>query len=430
MDLSFNLNLEQKQQLIMTPQLQMAIELLQFSSLELEEYINEELKENPLLERLEREEDGEKGLDYAIDREDNGLNYENFVAYKPNLLEYLESQLYLVLEDDEINIGKYIIGNLDEHGFLTISPEELAKNLDKSYEKVESVLKRIQYLDPVGIAASNIQETLLIQLESLMLDTDLAERIVRDYFQELTEQNYEKILKGIKDDEQKIKGAINLIKTLNPYPASGFSRGEDVKYIVPDLIVKEVNGDFVVISNENLSPTLRINKYYYNLLQEKGSEAYEFLQKKYRAALWLIRSIEQRRLTIYRIAEAIVKKQEDFLRLGIKHMTPMTMQDIASILNMHESTVSRATTEKYLQTPQGLFELKFFFNRGVSNLSSVSIKAIITDLIKNEDPSQPLSDNDIAVLLKETHNMDLSRRTVAKYRSELGLPSSNKRRKR
>lgn len=430
MDLSFNLNLEQKQQLIMTPQLQMAIELLQFSSLELEEYINEELKENPLLERLEREEDGEKGLDYAIDREDNGLNYENFVAYKPNLLEYLESQLYLVLENDEINIGKYIIGNLDEHGFLTISPEELAKNLDKSYEKVESVLKRIQYLDPVGIAASNIQETLLIQLESLMLDTDLAERIVRDYFQELTEQNYEKILKGIKDDEQKIKGAINLIKTLNPYPASGFSRGEDVKYIVPDLIVKEVNGDFVVISNENLSPTLRINKYYYNLLQEKGSEAYEFLQKKYRAALWLIRSIEQRRLTIYRITEAIVKKQEDFLRLGIKHMIPMTMQDIASILNMHESTVSRATTEKYLQTPQGLFELKFFFNRGVSNLSSVSIKAIINDLIKNEDPRNPLSDNDIAVLLKETHNMDLSRRTVAKYRSELGLPSSNKRRKR
>lgn len=430
MDLSFNLNLEQKQQLIMTPQLQMAIELLQFSSLELEEYINEELKENPLLERLEREEDGEKGLDYAIDREDNGLNYENFVAYKPNLLEYLESQLYLVLENDEINIGKYIIGNLDEHGFLTISPEELAKNLDKSYEKVESVLKRIQYLDPVGIAASSIQEALLIQLESLMLDTDLAERIVRDYFQELTEQNYEKILKGIKDDEQKIKGAINLIKTLNPYPASGFSRGEDVKYIVPDLIVKEVNGDFVVISNENLSPTLRINKYYYNLLQEKGSEAYEFLQKKYRAALWLIRSIEQRRLTIYRIAEAIVKKQEDFLRLGIKHMIPMTMQDIASILNMHESTVSRATTEKYLQTPQGLFELKFFFNRGVSNLSSVSIKAIINDLIKNEDPRNPLSDNDIAVLLKETHNMDLSRRTVAKYRSELGLPSSNKRRKR
>lgn len=430
MDLSFNLNLEQKQQLIMTPQLQMAIELLQFSSLELEEHINEELKENPLLERLEKEEDRDRGLDYAVNNDENDLNYENFVAYKPNLLEHLENQLYLVLNEDEIKIGNYIIGNLNEYGFLILSEEELAQNLGIDYEKVKSVLKRVQYLDPVGIAAHDLQETLLIQLDSLMLNTDLAVKIVKEYFNELIEQNYAKLLKVINEDEKKIKGAINLIKTLNPYPATGFTRNEDVKYIIPDLIVKEINGEFVVISNENLSPTLRINKYYYNLLQEKGSEAYEFLQKKYRSALWLIKSIEQRRLTIYRIADAIVKQQENFLRRGIKHMTPMTMQDIATILNMHESTVSRATTEKYLQTPQGLFELKFFFNRGVNNLSSVSIKAIIADFIKNETPRKPLSDNDIVKLLKETRDMDLSRRTVAKYRSELGIPSSNKRRKR
>ncbi|HLV09332.1 MAG TPA: RNA polymerase factor sigma-54, partial [Halanaerobiales bacterium] len=419
MDLGFDLNLEQKQQLIMTPRLQMAIELLQFSSLELKEYIDEELKENPLLERDSMEYDGKEGTDYAVNSEQEGVDYENFISYKPNLLEHLENQLYLVLKGDEIKIGKYIIGNLDEHGFLTIDLEEIARKLKQPFERVKSVLKRVQELDPAGIAADGIQEALLIQLDFLMLDTRLARIIIGEFFDDLTAQNYTKILKKINADKKQIKGAINLIKTLNPYPAAGFSRSEDIKYIAPDLTVKKIKGKFVIVSNENLSPVLRINKYYYNLLRKKSNEAREFLQKRYRSALWLIRSIEQRRLTIYRIAEAIIKKQEKFLYRGIKFMSPMTMQEIADMLDIHESTVSRATTEKYIQTPQGLFELKFFFNRGVNNLSSVSIKAIISDLIHEENPCKPLSDSAIVSLLRESRGVELSRRTVAKYRNEL-----------
>lgn len=433
MDLGFNLNLEQKQNLVMTPQLQMAIELLQFSSQELEDYIEEELKANPLLERMENQlnERENRVTDYAADDDDQEYNYENFIAHKPNLLEYLESQLYQVLDESEMKIGRYIIGNLDKNGFLTLSREEICRNLKIDREKLDDILLRIQYLDPVGIATSNLQETLLVQLDSLMLDTRLAERIVRDYLQELADHNYRKIIKEIGEDESKVMGAINLIKTLNPHPAAAFNQDEEVKYIVPDLIVKKVRGDFVIISNERTNPVLRINPYYYKMLQEsKGGEAYDFLQKQYKSALWLIRSIEQRRITIYRIAEAIVSKQKEFFHKGIKHLAPMTMQDIADMIEMHESTVSRATTEKYIQTPQGLYELKFFFNRGVNNLSSVSIKAIIAEYIKNEDPASPLSDRQIARLLAESRGMELSRRTVAKYRNELGIPSSTRRKRR
>ncbi len=429
MDLGFNLNLEQKQSLIMTPQLQMAIELLQFSSLELEEYIEEELKDNLLLERLEKE-SWKEGADYAVYDQDNDYNYENFIAYKPNLIEYLEGQLYQVLKQTEMKIGKYIIGNLDDKGFLRLSTDEISVNIKRDLATVQTVLTKIQYLDPVGVAARDFQETLLIQLNSLMLDTGLAERIVKEHLADLAEHNYQKIIRQMGEEENRVLGAINLIKTLNPYPAVGFSREDDVKYIIPDLITKEVNGQFVVINNEKTAPVLRINPYYYQLLQDKkGSSAYDFLNKKYRAALWLLRSIEQRRITVYRIAEAIVNYQERFMRQGIKHLAPLTMQEVADMIKMHESTVSRATTEKYLQTPHGLYELKFFFNSGINNLSSVSIKAIIVDYIKNEDRLSPLSDREIVQLLLERRGMELSRRTVAKYRNELGIKASTQRKK-
>lgn len=428
MDLGFNLNLEQKQKLVMTPQLQMAIEILQFSSQEMEEYIEEELAENPLLDRLDKQ-NYSSGIDYSVNS-DKENNYENYVAYKPNLLEHLERQLYQVLEENELELGKFIIGSLDEHGFLTSSCRNIAKRFKSSVDKVESILRRIQYLDPVGIAASNVREALLIQLDSLMLDTGLAERIVRDYFDCLVEKEYSFIRKKLAANEERVMGAINLIKTLNPHPASAYNTANEVKYIVPDLIVKENRGEYLVISNEKSIPSLMINPYYHKMLKEnKGTDVYEYLLGKYRSALWLMRSIEQRRFTIYRIAEAIVKEQRDFLNLGIKYLKSMTMQEVADILGMHESTVSRATTEKYLQTPQGLFELKFFFNSGVNNLSSVSIKALIADYIENEKPESPLSDRELTELLKENRALDLSRRTVAKYRKEMGIPSSNKRRK-
>ena len=443
MDLGLTLNLEQKQELVMTPQLQMAIELLQFSSQDLQDYVAEELKNNPMLERDEVDE--KNNLEERIDNQyttpnyssgvnnssDDQVNYENFVSYQPNLIEHLENQLYQVLKDAEVELGKYIIGNLDNDGFLTLSVEKISENLDIAQGKVEDVLKEIQYLDPIGIAARDLKETLLIQLKSLMLDTKIAEKIVKDYFDLLKEKNYSKIIKKINLPQKRVRGAINLIQTLNPRPAAAYNDSGNTKYINPDIVIRKVNDKFVIVINEKASPVLRINPRYYKMLQRtNGEETHDFLKNKFKSALWLIKSIEQRRVTVYRITEAIIKKQEEFLRKGIKHLHPMTMQDIADEIDMHESTVSRATSEKYIQTPQGMFELKFFFTSGVNNISSVSIKAMIKEYIKNEDPTSPLSDQKLSDLLKKEEGMSLSRRTVAKYRNEMNIPSSVKRKQK
>lgn len=442
MDLGLSLNLEQKQELVMTPQLQMAIELLQFSSQELKEYVDEELKDNPLLEK--ETEDTKEKLDDRIENQysspsyssavrsrDDEYNYENFVSYQPNLLEYLENQLYQVLSDDEIEIGEYILGNLDQCGFLCESVEKISKNLDISEDKVKSVLERINYLEPIGVAAPNLQESLLIQLDSLDISTDIAEKIVKEHFQLLVDQNYKEIINKVDKDKEKIMRSIKVIKTLNPRPAASFNEKHNTKYITPDIVIKNVNGEFVVVINEKASPVLRINPQYYKMMQKnRGDDTHDFLKKKFKSALWLIKSIEQRRITVYRIANAIVEKQKEFLKNGVKYIKPMTMQDIADEIEMHESTVSRATSDKYIQTPQGIYDFKFFFSSGVNNISSISIKAMIREYIENEDKNSPLSDQKLADELKEKEGMKLSRRTVAKYRNEMNIPSSIKRKKR
>jgi len=442
MDLGLSLNLEQKQELVMTPQLQMAIELLQFSSQELQEYVDEELKDNPLLEK--DTEDNKEKLDDRIENQysspsysstvnsrDDEYNYENFVSYQPNLLEYLENQLYQVLDDDEIEIGEYILGNLDQCGFLCESVTEISKNLDTSEDKVESVLERINYLEPIGVAAPNLQESLLIQLDSLDTNTEIANEIVEEYFQLLVDQNYKEIIKKVDRDKEKVMRAIKVIKTLNPRPAASFNEKHNTKYITPDIVIKNVNGEFVVVINEKASPVLRINPQYYKMMQKnRGDDTHDFLKKKFKSALWLIKSIEQRRITVFRIANAIVKKQKEFLKNGVKYIKPMTMQDIADEIEMHESTVSRATSDKYIQTPQGIYDFKFFFSSGVNNISSISIKAMIREYIEDEDKSSPYSDQKLADELKEKEGMKLSRRTVAKYRNEMNIPSSIQRKKR
>ncbi len=439
MDLGLSLNLEQTQKLIMTPKLQLAIELLQFSSQDLAEYVEEELESNPLLEKDEDENNIDERLANQYSQSNNYVNYnsdkendyENYVSYKPNMLEHLEKQLYLVLEDSEMEIGNYILGNIDEDGFLTLSTEEISKHFNLAKKKVNNILKRIQYLDPKGIAARNPRESLLIQLDSLALNTELAEVLVANYYDLITEKKYGKIIKDYNAKKERIKGALNLIKTLRLKPAAGFNEKENTQYIVPDIIIRKVKGKFVVIMNEKASPVLRINPQYYRMLQKSSEgDTYEFLHKKFKSALWLIKSIEQRRITVYRIAESIISKQEEFLNRGIKYLKPMTMQEIADSINMHESTVSRATSEKYVQTPQGLFELKFFFTSGINNISSVSIKTMIIEYIENEDKSSPLSDSSIARKLEKEEDINVSRRTVAKYRNELGLKSSVKRKKR
>jgi len=443
LDLRFNLNQEQKQKLeqnlVMTPQLQLAIELLQYSSLELKEHVNEELKENPLLEKeeadqletLENRIDNQYQASYQQYSDDDKQSFENYVKYEPNMYEYLENQLFQVLTADELEIGRYLIGALNEDGFLEEDLSSISKELAVSEVRVEKVLKKINYLDPVGIGARNLQESLLIQLDSLLLNTELAEIIVNDYFKELANNDYHQLFKKIDAKKERIKGAVNLIRTLNTVPGAIFSKEHQAEYIEPDIIVKKVKEEFVIILNQQASPILRINPQYYRMLQQSDQgETRTFLENKYKSAMWLIRSIEQRRITVYKIVKAIVDKQELFFRKGIKHLQPLTMQEIADEIEMHESTVSRATSSKYIQTPCGLFNLKFFFTSGVNNLSSHSIKAIIREYIKRENQQKPLSDQKIVDLLAEKINMKLSRRTVAKYRSEMSIGSSTQRLKK
>ncbi|MFW5985974.1 MAG: RNA polymerase factor sigma-54 [Halanaerobiales bacterium] len=441
MDFGLTLNLEQKQEIVMTPRLQMAIELLQYSSQDLEEYVDEELKANPLLEKEEITEKEKMearlanqyyrpGYNSLSTSSEDETDFENFISYQPNLIEHLEGQLYQVLDDGEMKVGQYIIGNLDEDGFLILSVSEISDSLTVSREKVSRILKKVQQLAPIGIAARSLQETLLIQLNSMSLDTELAEILVANHLELIAEEKFAEIIKKVDAEEDRIMGAINLIKTLQPCPAGHFQQGENAEYIEPDIVIKKVKGKYEIIFNEKASPILRINPHYYRMLQQANNdETHKFLKDKFKSALWLIKSIEHRRITVFRIIKEVVEEQKEFLEQGIKYLRPLTMQEIADKIEMHESTVSRATNEKYVQTPQGMYKMKFFFCSGVNNVSSVSIKAMIIDYIENEDKSAPLSDSKIAELLKKNEGINVSRRTVAKYRNELSLPSSVKRKK-
>ena len=369
MDFNFNLNLEQKQQqeLVMTQELQMAINILQFNSLELKEFIEEEMHENPLLDLIEAEaemDNREAGFQGPVNNE---IEYENFIPYKPHFCEYLENQLFEVLDESEYKIGKFIIGSLNEQGDLTLDYQEIAEVFSEKKgrvktEQIKEIHNKIQKLD--------------------------------------------------------INYAVDL-ECRNP------------EYISPDFIIKKDEGKFDVFSNQDYYPDLRISPYYLNLMEKADNpETFEYLKKKYQSALWLIKSIEQRKETIQKIIKGIIKKQNDFFEKGLKYLYTMTMEEIAQEIEMHESTVSRATTGKYVQTPHGVFNLKFFFNSGIDKISSVSIKAIISEEIELEDKSSPLSDNKLAEVIQQKYQLDISRRTIAKYRKSIGIAGSRARKRK
>ena len=441
MDLALNLSvdLEQKQELVMTPKLQMAIKLLQYSSMELKDYLEEEMKDNPLLERYD---ENENHLDdriknqyqsyrYGSNYNQEDFNYENMVTYHPNLLEYLENQLYEVLDNDEIKDGKYILGNLDERGLLSTSIDDIANEIEQSTEYVKRIINKIQQLEPAGIAATNIKECYLSQLKQMDIDTNDAELIIGKHLDLVVTEDFNKVLKKTGWKKDRLANTLQIINRLTTKPASLVADHKKTQYIMPDIVIKKVNDEYVIVLNDKASPLLRINPYYYEVMQKcNKDDTYDYLEKKFKSALWIIKSIEQRRMTVYRIAKTISKKQRSFLDEGIKYLKPLTMQDIADEIEMHESTVSRATDNKYIQTPRGIFDFKFFFSGGVNDISTVSIKAIIIDLIKNEDKGSPLSDSAISNLLEANHNLKLSRRTIAKYRNEIGIVSSVKRKKK
>lgn len=476
MALELKQSLSLSQQLIMTPQLQQAIKLLQLSRLELLETIHQELETNPVLEdqslgELEQDspepdekEDGELSSEIPevtveippqdqVDWESYFSEYntswaetqheereipqfDNIVSSKTNLASHLTWQLNMShLDEAQRELGNYIIGNINEDGYLEVSVEELAKSSGHSVEEVEEVLKFIQEFDPVGVGARDTRECLLIQIKFQNLRGTLVEKLVQDHLQDLEHKRYDKIAKALNVDMEEIQRAVSIIQALEPKPGRSYSADETI-YISPDIYVFKVGDDYEIMLNEDGLPKLRINPYYKDVLTRQKAvpeSVRTYIQDKLKSAAWLIRSIHQRQRTIYKVTESIVKFQREFLDKGITHLKPLVLRDVAEDIQMHESTISRVTTNKYLYTPQGLFELKFFFNSAISSMdggtvASESVKEHIRNIIKMENKAKPYSDQEIAEILKKM-NINVARRTVAKYRETMGILPSRKRKK-
>ncbi|MEW5737221.1 MAG: RNA polymerase factor sigma-54 [Thermodesulfobacteriota bacterium] len=477
MALELRQQLRMSQQLVMTPQLQMAIKLLQLSHLELLDVIRDEMEQNAALEegeelsaadRLEiaeakesaetepppeseinMEENVPADLDWVggsddderpgqvrAENEDREFpKFENFLAKRESLSDHLLWQVMLRFSDEvEKNIGQMIVGNLTRDGYLDAGAEDIARICRCPEETVRGVLAEMQTFDPLGVCARDLKECLRIQLRALDLSGSLADRIVKDHLPLLENKNYKAIAQAEKVTREEVAEAVAVITALEPRPGRPFSE-EEPHYIVPDIFVYKMGEEYEIILNDDGLPKLHISRFYKKaLLSGEGlsPDAKNYVQGKLRGAAWLIRSIHQRQRTIYRVMESIVKFQRDFLDKGILHLKPMVLRDVAEDIQMHESTISRVTTNKYAHTPQGIFELKFFFNSSINRhhgpaVASASVKDRIARIIKDEDPKKPFSDDKIAEMLS-ADNIQIARRTVAKYREMLGILPSSKRR--
>ncbi|MFO7930979.1 MAG: RNA polymerase factor sigma-54 [Desulfosalsimonas sp.] len=468
-------NLKLQQQLVMTPQLQMAIKLLQLSRMELVEMVRQELESNPILEEAETVEAREEASEEPAEKPDNAdskevtveesfdsnldwqqymdeyssvgkahfeseekeaPNYEAFTASSTTLFDHLRWQLLMTRpSSEEETIGSLIIGNLNKYGYIDAPAEEIASMADTTVSKVEEVLAVMQTFDPPGICARNLAECLMIQARLFGVDDDLVTAIIRDHLKDLENRRYQAIAKSLKADMHNVSAAINVIRQLDPVPGYRFGPEEDHIYITPDVYVYREGDDYVVMLNDDDIPQLHINSYYRQAVKNgqtlhKDTRAY--IRDRLRSAEWLIKSIQQRRKTIYNVMESIVKFQREFFDHGTSHLKPMVLRDVAEDINMHESTISRVTTNKYAHTPHGIFELKFFFNSSINRadgqtIASASVQEEMRSLISGEDPKKPLSDKKIAELLEESSGITIARRTVAKYREMMGILPSSKR---
>lgn len=457
MKLGYDLALEQTQKLVMTPELRQAIQLLQFTSQELNEYLEKQIEENPLLELENTAEDYENIDDFAnkkeeidwkeyigkeddisyrpqVDKNVKEYSFENFISYSPSLRDNLFFQLnVLEISQEDKKIGEILIESIDENGYLMTSVEQVAMDLNIDSERIENVLFLIQGFEPLGVGARSLKECLLIQIREDENRHPEAEKVVEYYLEDVAYNRLSKIAKELNMDIEEVQNICDYIKTLEPKPGRSFSDGNQVKYITPDATIEYIDGEYIIILNDVTGPRLNINNFYKELMRKgKDEKATEYLTEKLNSAMWIIKSIEQRRMTIYKVVESILKFQKDFFEIGERGLKPLTLNEVAEDIQMHESTVSRATNGKYVQTPRGLYELKFFFSSGLTTsggeMSSTSIKSMIKDLIEQENPKKPYSDQKISDILK-AKGINISRRTVAKYRDELEIPSSTARRR-
>jgi RNA polymerase sigma-54 factor len=335
------------------------------------------------------------------------------------------------MDDQEKGVAMMIIGNLDHDGYLKDPPlDDIAADAGVDSEFAESVIYRIQQFDPVGVAARSLSECLMIQAEHLGLDKDeLVVKLIEEHLTNLEKKNYAAIARDLKEPLEEIYEAAKVVMELDPRPGRQYSADEP-HYITPDVYIHKVGDKYFVVPNDDGLPKLKISNFYRSAMAG-GAKAKEYIQDKLRSAQWLIRSIQQRQRTIVRVTESIIKFQREFFDKGIAHLKPLILRDVAEDISMHESTISRVTTNKYVHTPQGIFELKFFFNSGISRtdgdeVASEAVKTKIKTIISGEDGKHPHSDQKIVELLRD-QNIDIARRTVAKYREQMGILSSSKR---
>jgi RNA polymerase sigma-54 factor len=485
MALKQQLHQRQVQRLVLAPALQQAIKLLPLTNLELIEIIDDELSQNPMLEleedSMDRKTDKESSTDkepsemqrektiqdelnsgvdssnrdedsdintyfqeYFDDRmrssfieKKESLNLENFIAKRTTLWDHLDWQVNLSFSDEEEReIAKYIIGNINEDGYLTITEEEIAGFLKVPLQKVNAVRKKIMNFDPVGVGSLGLKEALLIQMDYLGIDDAVTREIISEHLHLLEKSDFLQLTKvmGLSMDE--VRTHIDVIKSLDPTPGRKYSE-EKTYYVIPDIIVKKEDDELKVTLNNEGLPRLRINNYYRTLLAKSlvdNPEASQFLKERMKKAFWFLRSLDQRNQTIDRVANYIVEKQKDFIEKGIEYIKPLTLIELAQEIGVHESTVGRVVANKYMMTSRGVFPLKYFFHKSLSGnygeeISSLRVKERIKRLVENESKDNPLSDIEIGdILAKE--NFNIARRTVAKYRKQLNIPPSHIRKRK
>lgn len=479
-------SLKLAQQLIMTPQLQQAIKLLQLSRLELAEVISQAVEANPLLEEVRQEEewpqeeewsreepgepcslegedrkprqrleeitgqgDGREEYDWQSyfedritvsprteTREGDPPNWDNLLSAKPSLTDHLMWQLKLSnFPGEEMKVGEYIIGNINGDGYLEETLESIGQAVNCEVALAQEVLKKIQNFDPPGIAARSLAECLLLQAEAVAIENPHVREIINHHLKHLENKNFRIIAKSLGISLEEVMEAVSLIRGMDPKPGEIYNE-ERIEAIIPDVYVLRVGDEYKIHLNEDNYPRLRISAYYRDLLSMKrpvrGADASKkYLRENLQSASWIIKSLQQRQKTIYRVAESILKFQRDFFDRGINHLRPLVLRDVAQDVEMHESTVSRVVTNKYMQSPRGLFELKYFFSSSLQrsngdSIASKSVKEEIRKIISQENPAKPLRDQEIEKILK-SQGISIARRTVAKYREMMGILPTPKR---
>jgi len=476
MALKQQLHQRQVQRLILAPALQQAIKLLPLTNLELIEIIDAELSQNPMLEtqeeeapekqqeETEKENQAEAAESEAYDVESlvedkdfetffqeyfddgfRGLSFEkkeapmleNFISRSLSLWDHLDWQSNLTFFDPmEKEIAQYIIGNINEDGYLTVSPDELCATTGADLEQVEAIRGKIKNFDPVGVGSLSLQESLLVQMEYFEIEDPVTKKIVEDHLFLLEKSDFSLLAKELGLSRDSIRAHIEVIKRLDPTPGRKYSQ-EKTNYVVPDIIVTKEDGELKITLNEEGMPRLRINSYYKKMLAQasrEDSEASRYLKDKMKKAFWFLRSLDQRKNTIYKVAQYIIDKQTDFLEQGLDFIKPLTLVELAQEIGVHESTVGRVVANKHMMTPRGIFPLKYFFHKSLSGdfgeeISSLRVKERIRTMVENEDKDQPLSDIEIETGLAR-ENFKIARRTVAKYRKQLSIPPSHIRKRK